>query len=420
MVTRVMRHGHEASGTRRDERRSLLQDHSGEQRVTNIELFFDLVYVFAVTQMSHHLLALPTVDGALQTALLLALVWWAWVYTTWATNWLDAERIPVRLMLIALMLVSLVLSAALPGAFGSRGLIVAAAYVLMQVGRSAFVAIAGRGQRVDRIFTRITLWSVASGCVWIGGAFVGGHARELVWLAALGVDLLADSTGFYIPGMGRTTSDEWTIAGGHFAERCQAFIIIALGESIVVIGQALSVRQHVTAAAVAAFVTAFTGSVALWWIYFDRSAEDGARVIAASPDPGKLANSAYHLIHPVMVAGIIVAAAADQEVLAHPAAVGHLATSCLVIGGAILFLAGHVLFKRVIWRAISRPRVAAIAVLLLLLLLAPHLTALALNIVVVLVLLAVAVSDRVYARGQAPAPGQPGVGAAGVDHQEVA
>ena len=85
--------------------------------------------------MSHHLPALPTVGGALQTALLLALVWWAWVYPTWATNWLDARRIPVRLMLIALMLVSLVLSLALPGAFGSRGLIVAGASVLMQVGR---------------------------------------------------------------------------------------------------------------------------------------------------------------------------------------------------------------------------------------------------------------------------------------------
>ena len=156
----------------------------------------------------------------------------------------------------------------------------------MQVGRSAFVAIAGRGQRVDRIFTRVTLWAVASGCVWIAGAFVGGHARKLVWLAALGVDLLADSIGFYTPGMGRTTSVEWTIAGGQFAERCQAFIIIALGESIVVIGQALSVRQQVTAAAVAAFVTAFAGSVALWWVYFDRSAEEGAQIIAGSADPG--------------------------------------------------------------------------------------------------------------------------------------
>ncbi|MGA2827573.1 MAG: low temperature requirement protein A [Streptosporangiaceae bacterium] len=407
--------------TRRRSPRSLLQDHSGEQRVTNIELFFDLVYVFAVTQMSHHLLAVPTVEGALQTALLLALVWWAWVYTTWATNWLDARRIPVRLLLIALMLVSLVLSAALPGAFGSRGLIVAGAYVLMQVGRSAFVAIAGRGRRVDKIFTRVTVWSAASGCVWIAGAFVGGHARELVWLAALGVDLLGDKTGFYTPGMGATTSAEWTIAGGHFAERCQAFIIIALGESIVVIGQALSVRPDVSASVVAAFVTAFAGSVALWWVYFDRSAEDGARVIAESPDPGRLANSAYHLIHPVMVAGIIVAASADQEVLAHPGAVGRTAGSWMVIGGPVLFLAGHVLFKRVIWGVISWPRITAIAVLLLLLLvLAPLVLALVLNVMVVLVLVAVAVSDRFSLRGAAVVAGPQGRSQGSPDFEQPA
>ena len=153
-------------------------------------------------------------------------------------------------------------------------------------------------------------------------------------------------------------------------------------------------RPDVSAPAVAAFVTAFAGSVALWWIYFDRSAEDGARVIAGSPDPGRLANSAYHLIHPVMVAGIIVAASADQEVLAHPAAAGRVGTSWMVVGGAALFLAGHALFKRVIWGVVSWPRVVGIAVLLVLLLLAPHVTALALSIVVVLVLVAVAVSDR--------------------------
>ena len=222
---------------------------------------------------------------------------------------------------------------------------------------------------------------------------MGGYGREMVWLAALGVDLLGDRVAFYTPGMGRTTSEEWTIAGGHFAERCQAFIIIALGESIVVIGQALSVRPDVSAPAVAALITAFAGSVALSWIYFDRSVEDGARVIADSPNPGRLANSAYHLIHPVMVAGIIVAASADQEVLAYPAAVGRAGTSWMVVGGTALFLAGHVLFKRVIWGVTSWPRVVAIAVLLLLLL-APHVTALALSIVVVVVLVAVAVSDR--------------------------
>jgi low temperature requirement protein LtrA len=374
----------------------LLQDHSGAQRVTNIELFFDLVYVFAVTQMSHHLLAKPDVEGALQTLLLLALVWWAWVYTTWATNWLDARRIPVRLMLIALMLVSLVLSAALPEAFGSRGLVVAGAYVVMQVGRSAFVAIAGRGQRVDRIFARVTLWAVLSGCIWLAGGLAHGHTREALWVVALGVDLLSDAVGFYTPGMGRTTSDEWTIEGGHFAERCQAFILIALGESIVVIGGSLAARSTITVATGAAFVAAFVGSTALWWIYFDRSAEDAAQVIAESADPGRLANYAYHLVHPVMVAGIIVAAAADQEVLAHPGATGNTATSWMVVGGPALFLAGHVLFKRVIWGGISWPRVAAVVVLLLLLLVAPHISALALGIIVLAVLIAVGVSDRFY------------------------
>ncbi len=383
--------------TRRDQPRSLLQDHSGTQRVTNIELFFDLVYVFAVTQMSHHLLAKSDVEGALQTLLLLALVWWAWVYTTWATNWLDARRIPVRLMLVALMLVSLVLSAALPGAYESRGLIVAGDYVVMQVGRSAFVAAAGRGQRVDRIFARITLWSVLSGCVWLAGGFAAGHAREVLWVIAFGVDVLGDAVGFYTPGLGRTTSNEWTIEGGHFAERCQAFILIALGESIVVIGGSLAARSTVTVAAGAAFVAAFVGSTALWWIYFDHSAEEAAQVIAASADPGRLANYAYHLIHPVMVAGIIVAAAADQEVLAHPGRIGHPATSWMVVGGPALFLAGHALFKRVIWGVISWPRVAAVAVLLLLLLLAPHVSALTLGIVVLAVLIAVVIGDRLYA-----------------------
>jgi low temperature requirement protein LtrA len=346
--------------------------------------------------MSHHLLSVPTVGGFLQTLLLLALVWWAWVYTTWATNWLDARRLPVRLMLIAVMLVSLVLSAALPEAFGSRGLIVAGAYVVMQVGRSAFIAIAGRGQRVDRIFTRVMAWGVASGCLWVAGGLAHGHARELLWLLGFAVDVLGGTTGFYTPGMGRTTSDEWTIDGSHFAERCQGFIIIALGESIVVIGGAVAARSSFGAATVAAFVAAFVGSTALWWIYFDRSAEDGARIIAESDDPGRLALWAYHLVHPVMVAGIIVAAAADQEVLAHPGTTGRTPASWMIVGGPLLFLAGHALYKRVVWRMLSWPRIIACAVLALLLLAAPDLTALALGILVLIVLIAVGVSDRVY------------------------
>ena len=264
---------------------SLLRERSGDQRVTSIELFFDLVYVFAVTQLSHHLLGNPTVEGALETALLLVLVWLAWVYTTWVTNWLDPERIVVRLMLVALMLVSLVMSAALPAAFTTRGLAVGGAYATMQVGRSAFVVVALSGQRLQRNFERILAWCLLSGALAVAGGIAHGHTRELLWLLAAGVDLLGGAAGFYTPGLGRSATSEWTIEGGHFAERCQGFVIIALGESIVVIGAALSQLPSVTPAVVAAFAAAFAGSVASWWVYFDRSADEAARVIAASADP---------------------------------------------------------------------------------------------------------------------------------------
>jgi low temperature requirement protein LtrA len=237
----------------------------------------------------------------------------------------------------------------------------------------------------------------------VAGAYAHGHARELIWLAAFGGDLLADRLGFWTPGQGRTTSQEWTIDGGHFAERSQAFIIIALGESIVVIGQALSERAHWSMAEVIAFVAAFASSVTLWWIYFGRSAGDGARAIAESADPGRLANLAFHLVHPVMVAGIIVAAAADQEVLNRPGQQTHLAVAWMVVGGPALFLAGHALYKKVRWGVTSWPRVAAIAVLLLLLILAPHVTALTLGLLVLVVLIAVAVSDRWWIKREASA-----------------
>ena len=117
----------------------------GPSRVTNVELFFDLVYVFAVTQLSHYLLAHQTVTGALRAGLLLVMVWLLWAYTTWVTNWLDPEQIPVRLLLLGLMLVSLVMSAGLPEAFTDGGVLVGGAYAVMQIGRSVFAVWALRG-----------------------------------------------------------------------------------------------------------------------------------------------------------------------------------------------------------------------------------------------------------------------------------
>ncbi len=374
---------------------NLLRRDGAETRVTNIELFFDLVYVFAVTQLSHRLLTRATVVGAFQTLLLLAMVWLVWVYTTWVTNWLDPQRIPVRLMLMVLMLAGLVLSAGIPRAFDDRGLWVGGAYAAMQIGRSLFVVAGLADERLRLNFQRILGWCVVSGALAVAGGIAHDGARAAFWVGAVGVDLLGSAVGFYTPGLGRSTTADWTISGSHFAERCQAFILIALGESVVVIGSTLSGLPDVTAAEVGTFVAAFAGVTALWWIYFDRSADAGARIVAESSDPGRLGRSAYHLIHPIMVAGIIVTAAADERVLADPTVTSSVSTAYLVLGGTALFLAGHAAFKATVWRIVPWSRLAAIAVLGLLGIVATSISAFALGAAAAAVVVALAITDRV-------------------------
>jgi low temperature requirement protein LtrA len=366
--------------------------------VTNVELFFDLVYVFAVTQLSHHLLSRPDVSGALQTLLLLIMVWLVWVYTTWVTNWLDPDRIPVRLMLVVLMLGSLVLSAGLPRAFGDRGLWIGGTYAFMQIGRSAFAVAALRDDPLQRNFERILAWCVISGALAVAGGLAHGAGRPILWACAVAVDLLGGLVGFYTPGLGRSTTADWKISVHHMSERCEAFVLIALGESIVLIGSTLGGLHHVTGAAVAAFAAAFAGVTGLWWVYFDRSADAAAEVVARSPDPGRLGRSAYHFVHPIMVAGIIVTAAADERVVADPSAPAGGATAWLVLGGTGLFLAGHAAFKATVWRRIPWLRLAAIAVLAALGALVSSVSALALGAAATAVVLLLVVRDRLPVR----------------------
>ncbi len=380
----------------------LLRDRSGAQRVTNIELFFDLVYVFAITQLSHHLLGHPTVPGALQTGLLLVMIWLVWSYTTWVTNWLDPEQMTVRLLLIVLMLISLAMSVSLPRAFEDLGLWVGGAYAAQQIGRSVFMVIALRGHPLQANFKRILAWCMVSGALAVGGGFAHGYARDLLWLAAVGVDLLGGLVGFATPWLGRSRTSDWTIEGGHFAERCEAFILIALGESIVIIGATLAAQKSATAASLTAFVVAFVTSVTMWWLYFDRSAEAAAEKIARSDDPGRLGRSAYHLIHPVMVAGIIVTAAADDKVLSDPAAAASTASAWMILGGPALFLAGHAAFKLVVWQTVPWSRLAGIAGLALLALASRAIPALALAACAAGLIAAVAAADRL------PRPAGPG------------
>src|SRR4051794_14792039 len=183
-------------------RESLIRDSGAEQRTTTLELFYDLVFVFAITQVSHLLLADLSWQGAGQAALVLLVVWWAWNYTTWVTNELDPDSIVVRALLIALMLASLLLAIAIPEAFGPRALLFAGSYVAIQVGRHAFLAFAASGpgtlerERAARILT----WFVAAGVFWIAGAIASGPARAALWLVALVIDYTAPLVLYRIPG----------------------------------------------------------------------------------------------------------------------------------------------------------------------------------------------------------------------------
>jgi low temperature requirement protein LtrA len=332
-------------------------------RVTNMELFFDLVYVFAITQLTHLLLGRPTWLGAGQTLILLLAVWWAWMYTAWVTNWFHPDARPVRVMLLGVMLMSLIMSATLPAAYGSRGLAFGCAYVIIQVGRTIFVVAAAREQpALRRNFQRILAWSATAGAGWICGGFAHGWARAALWLAALAVDYAAPAAGFRTPGLGRSQTTDWTIAGGHLAERCQLFLIIVLGESILDTGAAFGDRR-ITVATTASFVLAFLASVALWWIYFNRAAGDSAEAIAAAADPGRLGRAGYVYFHLPMVAGVIVLAVADDLAIRHPGGHAGAALTAAVLGGPALFLAGHALFKRIMFGALSVPRLAAVAAL---------------------------------------------------------
>jgi low temperature requirement protein LtrA len=315
-------------------------------RVTYAELFFDLVFVYAVTQISHMLLGRFTPLGAVQVTLLFLAVWWVWVYTTWVTNWLNPELTPVRILLFLLMLGGLVLSTSIPTAFEGRGLWFAIAYAAMQVGRTLFWLVSTPPERtpVRHNAIRILTWLSVSAIFWVLGGFAEGQSRLWLWGAALTIEYVAPAALFWIPKLGPSSVEAWAVEGGHMAERCAGFIIIALGEAIVVNGATFADLTW-TPDIVAAFLSAFVGSIAMWWIYFHKGAEAGSELISKSAESGRLARLAYTYLHMPIVGGIILSAVADELVLKHPNGHSDHRTILSAIGGPLLFLVGTILFK---------------------------------------------------------------------------
>ena len=368
-------------------------------RVTYAELFFDLVFVFAVTQVSHTLLAHFTPLGVLHVTLLFLAVWWVWVYTSWITNWLDPEKTPVRLLLFALTLGGLVLSTSIPMAFDGRGLWFAIAYAAMQVGKTVFLWIATTPSQslARRNAIRITAWLSVSAIFWIAGGLLEGQSRLVLWIIALAIEYISPVVRFWIPRYGASAIADWVVEGGHIAERCAGFIIIALGESIVVTGATFAELTWTTEN-VLAFASAFVGSLAMWWIYFHKGAEAGSEEISRSSEPGRLARLAYTYLHMPIVAGIIVTAVADELVLKHPAGHSDLRTVLSAIGGPLLFLFGTILFKHSFRGFLQLSHGVGIIALCILAGFASELSPLMLSIATSAILIVVAVWESVSLR----------------------
>jgi low temperature requirement protein LtrA len=371
-----------------------------EAKVEFIELFFDLVFVFAVTQISHFLLQHLSLLGAVQAAFLLLAVWWVWVFTAWVTNWMNPRRTAVKFLLFALMLAGLVLSSSLPDAFENRGLTFAVAYVFMQVGRSVFMVWALRHHNPDnfRNFLRITQWLALSGVFWIAGGLVEGEARFALWIAALAIEYVSPALRFWTPWNGASSTADWNIEGGHMAERSGLFIIIALGESVLVTGATFAEMEW-SGAVIAAFLVSFLGTVAMWWLYFNIGAEKARHDIEHSDDPGRIARIAYTYLPVLLVAGIVVAAVADELVLAHP--VGHhaeLPAILVIVGGPALYVVGNMLFKRISFGRLPLSHMVGLALFAALAAIAPLLDPLPLGALATAILILVAVWENVSLR----------------------
>jgi low temperature requirement protein LtrA len=323
-----------------------------EHAVTPLELFFDLVFVFALTQVTAMLADDPTWGGVLRGMLVLAALWWAWATYAWLTSALDVDEGGVRLTMLAATSAMLVVALAVPGAFGDDAAIFGAAYLVVRVlhlGLSASVARDDPDRRVA--LGRFTPPALA-GAVLIGLAgFAEGDMRVALWVVALAIDYL----GPVVVGFGQRT---WRVAPEHFAERHGLIVLIALGESIIAIGvgAGLQLVPGVIAAATLGIVLVST----LWWLYFDVAAIVARRRFAEAAGIARhwLGLHAYTYLHLPMVAGIVLFALGLKTTLDHPGDGLEAVPAVALCGGTALYLLAHVAFLRRSTGRIFRRRTA--------------------------------------------------------------
>jgi low temperature requirement protein LtrA len=375
-----------------------------ERVVTPLELFFDLVYVFAIGQLSHHLFAHVDLRTAAETAILALAVVNAWSTTAWGANWLDPDRLPVRLLLIGLMFASLLMSVAISDAFDGRAWLFVTGYLLIQIGRSAFLIVALRGRPLGEHFVNQLVWEFLAGAIWVAGAIAEGDARLELWGLALLVTYVGGLSLHWLPGRGRRVDLGHTeTAGGHLVERFRLFFIILLGEAVLTIGTAFTDAPF-ELERLLALAIGFTGTVALFWCYFAWAEAVGIEAAETAEDAGVVGYwGSWALV--LIVLALIGIAVGDELAIAHPGDDATRGFTILTFGGSALFLLAQGIFLREAIGHVPRSRPVGLAALAVLAVATAPLTMIVGIAAASGVLVGVAIADTVREGAQTPAPG---------------
>ncbi|WP_329107502.1 low temperature requirement protein A [Micromonospora sp. NBC_01699] len=384
-----------------ESRAGLIRSSDAPERATLLELLFDVAYVAALALTSMRLAEEVTPTGAVRLLVLVMAIWWTWAITALLTDFYDPERLPIQAMIAGKLLGSILLAATMPHAFSHLGWLFATAYVVMHVGRGIVLVSVLRSNTARTRAARFLFWFVISGIPWIGGIFVEGWHRFGLWALAITIDYLAAAVRYPTPVVGRVPLEQYEKASGHLGERYQQFLILALGDLLLVPTLRIGGSEF-TVIRVGAFVLAFVTTLLFWQIYVYRAGAFLQLVLHAKP--GRITRWAPYT-HLLMVLGIVASAAGLDLVIGRPDGSTPAGLVCVIFGGPALFLIGRTAFEYEVFRTVSWSRLGWLLVLVLVAPTMVFLPPVLVTATTCAVLLGVVISDAVQAgRGASDAP----------------
>ncbi|PYC73919.1 low temperature requirement protein A [Micromonospora arborensis] len=375
------------------------------ERPAFLELFFDLVYVFALVALATMLANKLTWTGFAETLVLLLAFTMIWALTVWGADTIDLARPSGQGQFIWVAAASLLLAAVAPEAYDDRGLLFAITYVFIHFSTSAYYVLLTPTKTLLPNSIRIQVWESVAGIGWIGGALVGGSGQLPIWVLAVVVEYSAAAFGWPVPGIGRSRARDWRLVGGRVAERYRQFVIVALGVSLFVTGTTFSTNDF-TMDRAWALVVVFSTVVLMWRIYIYRAGELLTDAIARSTNPALLTQSAA-VTHLIMVAGIVGAAVTSRLVVGRPWGETPPSWAVVILGGPALYLVGRGVLDFTVFGRISRSRLAGLVLLACVAPAAPRLPPVMVALLAMTVLALIAVANLVSTRRHTRTPAPP-------------